>query len=86
MKLCSGMTKNGYENMLEKGKHTLIWMSDVEYGIATIGLVVVFGFYRKQTKPTFVKVIWAFITLGIINEIAQRVFDKNHNNLPDNSV
>ena len=56
--------------MLEKGKHTLIWMSDVEYGIATIGLIVVFGFYRKQTKPTFVKVIWAFITLGIINEIA----------------
>ena len=45
------------------------WMSVVEYGIATIGLVVVFGFYRKHTKPKIVKVIWGFTTLGILNGI-----------------
>ena len=48
---------------------TLGWMSVVEYGIATIGLVVVFGFYRKHTKPKIVKVIWGFTTLGILNGI-----------------
>ena len=48
-------------------------MSYVEYGIATIGLVVVFGFYRKQTKPTIVKVIWGVTALGILNGITKLV-------------
>jgi hypothetical protein len=57
--------------MTAKSEKTLVWMGAVSYGIATIGLVFVFGFYRKQTKPAFVKVIWAFITLGILNEITR---------------
>ena len=50
-------------------------MSYVEYGIATIGLVVVFGFYRKQTKPTIVKVIWGVTTLGILNGVTMLVLN-----------
>ena len=46
-------------------------MTFIACGIATIGLVVVFGFYRNQTKPTFVKTIWAFITLEILTGITQ---------------
>jgi hypothetical protein len=48
-------------------------MSTGEFGVAAIGLLVVFGFYWKQIKPTFVKVIWAFITLGILTAITQVV-------------
>jgi hypothetical protein len=57
--------------MVNKVNKTLIWLSVIEYGIATIGLVVVFGFYRKQTKPRLVKVVWAIITLGILNGSTQ---------------
>ena len=49
------------------------WMTVIEYVIAIIGLAVVFGLYRKQDKPTFVKVIWAFITLGILTYIIESV-------------
>ena len=75
MKVCTGMTSIGYNEIANKGFETLTWMSYVTFGIASIGLVVVFGFYRKQTKPTFVKIIWAFITLGILTGIPQRVYD-----------
>ena len=54
-----------------------MWMSFAEYGTAMIGLVVVFGFYRKQTKPTIVKVIWGVTTLGILNGVTLLVlFEK----------
>ena len=48
-------------------------MPVAEYGIAMIGLVVVFGFYWKQTKPTIVKVIWGVTTLGILNGVTSLV-------------
>ena len=67
MSPCSGVGKHHF---LYDGTHDILeWMSVVEYGIATIGLVVVFGFYRKHTKPKIVKVIWGFTTLGILNGI-----------------
>ena len=69
------MTSIGYNEIANTGFETLTWMSYVTFGIASIGLVVVFGFYRKQTKPTFVKIIWAFIALGILTGIPQRVYD-----------
>ena len=66
MSPCSGVEWHRYDGIADI---TLGWMSVVEYGIATIGLVVVFGFYRKHTKPKIVKVIWGFTTLGILNGI-----------------
>ena len=39
--------------------------------------MVVFGFYGKQTKPILVKIIWAFISLGILTGITKIVLKEN---------
>ena len=65
------MTTEDYKDFKSKVDKTINWMKIIEYGTATIGLVIVFGFYWKQTKPTFVKIIWAFIALGILNGVTQ---------------
>jgi len=66
---CSGIDKAGYHDKQEKTNSVLFWMKSVKYLIAATGLIIVFGFYRKQTKPTFIKAIWAFITIGILTSI-----------------
>ena len=73
MSPCSVMTVNSYFALSDSAYFTLMWMSVAEYGTAMIGLVVVFGFYRKQTKPTIVKVIWGVTTLGILNGVTRLI-------------
>jgi len=68
-KPCAGIDDDDYNEMHKKMSKTLTWMYSIGLCISTIGLVVVFGIYRKLTKPTFVKVICAFITLGILSRI-----------------
>ena len=43
------------------------------YCLITIGLIIVFGIYRKKVKPTFVKVIWVMITLLMLSSICQYI-------------
>ena len=76
MSPCSGMTRDGYDDINTKTEASLFWMTAVLCSIATIGLMVVFGLYRKLTKPKFVKIIWAVITLGILNGITQLILRK----------
>lgn len=63
--------------MQNKADMVLNWMELVENVISTIGLFVVFGYYHKQKKPIFIKIIWVFIMLEISNYITQIALDKH---------
>ena len=80
MKLCFGMTKDGYSKMHYNSDEYRNWMHIGEFVIAAIGLVIVFLFYRERTKPTFAKIIWALILLAIFTGVTELVFWKKNNN------
>ena len=86
MSPCSRISHDDYHAMQHKTDEATFWMSTGGFGIAAIGLLVVFGFYWKQTKPTFVKVIWAFITLGILIAITQVVLLLKWNKLTNTGI
>ena len=67
MTLCAGINKNRYDTMEKNAEEALHLMPLATCGIAATGLVVVFGLYRNLTKPNFIKIIWAFITLGLLS-------------------
>ena len=86
MSPCSGISHEDYHVMQHKTDKITFEVSTGEFGVATIGLLVVFGIYWKQTKPTFVKVIWAFIALGILIAITQVVLLVKWNKLTNTGI
>lgn len=74
-KVCSDeMSVDSFDKIFDAIDDAFYYVAQLESAVVIVCAVILFGCYRRLSKPTFVWVMWGFLILAEVAHLAETIF------------